>query len=175
MANIHTLNSITLKNWIDNNEVVLIDVREVIEYKICSIPNSINLPVSKVTMDEVKVAKHKDKKLVFHCKTGNRAMKACKKLIQEGIDVDIWNLEGGIESWKENNLSTISSKNTLPLERQVQIVISTLILSGLGLYYFLNNPLFLIIPFIVGLGLLNAGMTGWCGMAKLIAKMPWNK
>jgi hypothetical protein len=27
----------------------------------------------------------------------------------------------------------------------------------------------------MGLGLINAGATGWCGMAMLLAKMPWNR
>jgi hypothetical protein len=28
---------------------------------------------------------------------------------------------------------------------------------------------------LTGLGLINAGVTGWCGMAMLLAKMPWNR
>ena len=28
---------------------------------------------------------------------------------------------------------------------------------------------------VVNLGLMNAGITGWCGLAKFMAKMPWNK
>ncbi|MDR8242161.1 DUF2892 domain-containing protein, partial [Acinetobacter baumannii] len=32
-----------------------------------------------------------------------------------------------------------------------------------------------VIPGFVGAGLMLAGMTGWCGMAKLLAVMPWNR
>jgi rhodanese-related sulfurtransferase len=175
MANINNIDSLTLKDWLDNDEAVLIDVREVIEYKTCSIPNSRHLPLSDININKAHLPEYKDKKLVLHCKSSKRSMMACEKLIKEGIKFDIWNLEGGIESWKDNNLPTISEKNTLPLERQTQIAISTLILSGLSLYYFLENPIYLILPLAAGLGLLNAGITGWCGMAKFIAKMPWNK
>jgi hypothetical protein len=28
---------------------------------------------------------------------------------------------------------------------------------------------------IVGAGLVNAGITDWCGMGLFLAKMPWNK
>ena len=100
---------------------------------------------------------------------------ACEKIANKDIDFDVYSLQGGIDSWKSADLSTISKVNLLPLERQTQITISFIILSGLGLYYFLQNPLYLFLPLIAGLGLLNAGLTGWCGMAKLIAKMPWNK
>jgi len=34
---------------------------------------------------------------------------------------------------------------------------------------------FVLIPAFVGAGLLNAGITEWCGMGLLLAKMPWNK
>jgi hypothetical protein len=37
------------------------------------------------------------------------------------------------------------------------------------------HPYFYILPGFVGLGLMMAGLTGWCGMAKLLAYMPWNK
>lgn len=175
MAHINNIDPHTLKECLDNNEAILIDVREAIEYKTCSIPNSLHLPLSDIALDKVDLLKHNNKKLVLHCKSGKRSMMACKKLINEGIDCDIWNLEGGITSWQNKKLPTISKKNILPLERQTQIAISILILSGLGLYHFLQNPLYLILPLISGLGLLNAGITGWCGMAKFIAKMPWNK
>ena len=175
MANINDIDSVALKTWLDNNKAVLIDVREVVEYKTCSIPNSINLPLSQITIDQAHLPEYKNKKLVLHCKSCKKSMMACEKLINQGIDFDIWNLSGGIESWKNKNLATISEKNILPLERQVQIFIAIFILSGLALNHFFQNPFYLILPLIAGIGLLNAGITGWCGLAKLIAKMPWNK
>lgn len=175
MANINKIDAKTLKNWLDNNEAILIDVREAIEYKTCSIPSSKHLPLSQVNIDKAHLPEHKNKKLAFHCKSGKRSTMACEKLINEGINFDIYNLEGGIDAWIKENLPTISLKKTLPLERQVQLIISLIIISGLGLNYFQHNAYYLFLPLIAGLGLLNAALTGWCGMAKLIAKMPWNK
>jgi hypothetical protein len=37
------------------------------------------------------------------------------------------------------------------------------------------NPWFALIPLVTGCGLLFAGLTGFCGLALLLAKMPWNK
>ena len=175
MANINNIDPATLKEWLDNKEAVLIDVREVVEYKTCSIPHSRHLPLSQVSIDKAHLPEHKDKKLVFHCKSGKRSMMACDKIMKEGIDFDIWNLEGGIDNWINANLPTISSKNILPLERQTQLGISLIILLGLVLNYASGNSYYLILPLMAGLGLLNAGLTGWCGLAKFISKMPWNK
>jgi hypothetical protein len=37
------------------------------------------------------------------------------------------------------------------------------------------SPRFVILPGFVGAGLLFAGLTGFCGMGLILAKMPWNK
>jgi len=57
--------------------------------------------------------------------------------------------------------------------RQVQITIGTLNLTGVLLTLFVNIN-FVFLPAFLGAGLVFAGSTGWCGMAKLLAMMPWN-
>jgi len=39
----------------------------------------------------------------------------------------------------------------------------------------LVSPWFLILSGFVGCGLVFAGATGWCGMALLLARLPWNR
>jgi hypothetical protein len=58
--------------------------------------------------------------------------------------------------------------------RQVQLVIGVLALTGSLLAIFVN-PLFALLPAFLGAGLTLAGSTGWCGLALLLAKMPWNR
>ena len=58
--------------------------------------------------------------------------------------------------------------------RQVQIAAGALILAGVILSVTVN-PAFLGLSAFVGAGLTFAGVTGWCGMAHLLALMPWNK
>ena len=84
-------------------------------------------------------------------------------------------LEGGIEAWKAAGLPIISDKSK-PIEimRQVQIVAGSLVLLGVTLGYLVDPSLFLVSGFI-GAGLTFAGTTGWCGMAKLLAFLPWNR
>jgi DUF2892 family protein len=40
---------------------------------------------------------------------------------------------------------------------------------------FLVSPEFYLLSAFIGAGLLFAGISGWCGMAKLLGLMPWNR
>jgi hypothetical protein len=40
---------------------------------------------------------------------------------------------------------------------------------------FAFHELFFVLGALIGAGLITAGITRWCGMAKLIARMPWNR
>ena len=58
--------------------------------------------------------------------------------------------------------------------RQVQLTIRTGVLTGAILALTVNpNRVFLCAFF--GAGLTFAGSTGWCGLAILLSKMPWNR
>jgi hypothetical protein len=59
------------------------------------------------------------------------------------------------------------------LERQVRVVAGSLVL--LGILLSLVHPAFLGLSAFVGAGLIFAGVTDYCGMALLLARMPWNK
>jgi hypothetical protein len=48
------------------------------------------------------------------------------------------------------------------------------VLTGVVLGLFVSPGFFGLSAF-VGAGLTFAGATGWCGMAKLLAVMPWNR
>lgn len=168
-----TINPHTLKNWLDTGEAVLLDVREPGEYNAEHIPGSILLPlaqVSKAALPDIQ-----GKKLVLHCKAGKRGTSACEKLLAEDPTLEIYNLEGGMDTWKQSGNKVIASgKFFLPLDRQVQLTIGIGVLLGIILGYGVH-PAFLLISLAFGLGLVNAGLTGWCGLARLMAKMPWNR
>ena len=61
-----------------------------------------------------------------------------------------------------------------PLDRQTQLTAGILAFSGVILSVFVNR-FFYLLPGFVGLGLIFAGLTGWCGMTRLLARAPWNK
>lgn len=119
--------------------------------------------------------KRKNKKIIIHCQAGRRGGIACEKLLLSDPDIDIYNLEGGIAAWEKAGFDIKKSGNSkLSLERQVQITIGSGVLIGLILGYFVH-PGFLFLTGIFGAGLLFAGMTGSCGLATLMSKMPWNQ
>ena len=62
----------------------------------------------------------------------------------------------------------------LPLMRQVQIAAGSLVLLGLGLGSWVA-PAWILLSWFVGAGQVFAGISGFCGMARLLALMPWNR
>ena len=108
------------------------------------------------------------------CQSGGRARKAIEKLEQAGVRGCVL-VEGGTQGWSDAGLPVNRGKSAgLPLMRQVQIAVG--FISALGAVLALTvNPLFAIIPLFTGCGLMFAGISGTCGMALLLAKMPWNR
>jgi rhodanese-related sulfurtransferase len=90
-------------------------------------------------------------------------------------DAPVFLLEGGIEAWRQAGLDcAVDRKQPLEIMRQVQIGAGTLVLLGV-LLGFAVSPVGFGLSAFVGAGLLTAGVTGWCGMARLLAVMPWNR
>ncbi len=170
---IKNINAATLKTWLDNKEAIVVDVREPSEHAAEKISDANLVPLS--TLNKKSLPQCENKKLVIHCRSGKRSQAACEKLLAEDANLEIYNLEGGISSWAAAGHEVKSSgKFFLPLDRQVQVTVGLGILSGSLLSYFVN-PSFIFLPIIFGTGLIFAGLSGYCGLAMLIAKMPWNQ
>jgi hypothetical protein len=88
---------------------------------------------------------------------------------------EVVNLKGGIGAWKRAGLPVRTDRSApLPIMRQVQLVAGGLILVGAALGA-LVHPWFFALCAFVGAGLFVAGATGWCGMALLLARLPFNR
>ena len=84
-------------------------------------------------------------------------------------------LEGGVEGWAAAGLPVaVDRKAPLELMRQVQIAAGLLVLAGVILGSTVS-PLFYGLSGFVGAGLTFAGVSGFCGMARMLALMPWNR
>ncbi len=111
----------------------------------------------------------------MHCQSGKRSAEACKKLLIQEPTLDVYSLEGGIIAWKKAGFNVNqSSSKILSIDRQTQLIVGFLVVLGIILGTWVHNG-FYIISIFVGTGLMFAGITGWCGMAKLLAKIPWNQ
>ena len=162
----------TLKVWMERGEAILIDVREPPEYATEHISGARLLPLS--TFDPAQVPQEAGKKVVLHCVMGMRSAQAGQKLLDAGYPT-VYNFRGGVQAWKEAGYATAQSQRTpLSLPRQVQIVSGSLVLLGTVLGAAVS-PWFLLLSGVVGAGLVYAGVSGTCGMATLLAQLPYNQ
>jgi rhodanese-related sulfurtransferase len=169
---LQTIDATTLKQWLAQKRVTLVDVREPAEYAGEHLANSVLVPLSQFAPNQIPV--DPDKTLVLYCRSGNRSAQAAQKLLGAGFE-EVTHLDGGIEGWKQTGYPTIINRNApLSLMRQVQIVTGSLIVTGTLLGAFVS-PWFLILSGFVGTGLLFAGITNTCALAMLLAKLPFNQ
>lgn len=167
-----TITASELKKRLDKDEILLIDVREPAEHRSECIDGACLIPLGEISIDKLPSTK---RPIVIHCRSGKRSADACAKLLASNPSLDVTSLEGGIVAWSQAGFNVKrSGSNILPLDRQTQITAGFIAFSGTILGA-LINPGFYILPGFIGAGLMFAGLTGWCGMAKLLAKMPWNR
>jgi rhodanese-related sulfurtransferase len=162
-----------VKSGLDRGEIVLIDVREPVEYAGGRIPGARLMPLS--AFDPVKARDLAgDRQLVLHCKGGGRSTKAAQMLLAAGAE-HASRLAGGFDAWKRANLPTErDARAPISIMRQVQITAGSIVLIGSLLGFFVSPWFFLLSGFIGG-GLTLAGITDTCGMAMMLSKMPWNR
>ncbi|MDH3601877.1 MAG: rhodanese-like domain-containing protein [Candidatus Tectomicrobia bacterium] len=166
------IDATTLRMWMDKGDVVLVDVREPAEYVEEHIQGAGLIPLSR--FDPARIPQAEGKTVVLYCRTGNRSAQAGQQLLDSGASAAC-HLQGGIEAWKAAGYETERTAHApISLQRQVQIVAGLLVLLGtiLGVWV---SPWFLLLSGFVGAGLTFAGMTNTCGMAMLLAKLPYNQ
>jgi rhodanese-related sulfurtransferase len=162
----------TLKRRLDEGSAVLIDIRDADEYAREHIHGARLVPLA--AWDRHDLDAEQGKAVVFTCRSGNRTTANAARLFARGFP-EAYLLKGGIEAWKASGLPVHRDPSApLELQRQVQIAVGTMILLGFVLAW-LASPWFLALPAFAGAGLVFAGLTGFCGMARLLAAMPWNR
>ena len=152
---------------------VLIDIREADEHARERIPGARHHALSRI--DANNLARPGDEVLVFHCRSGARTKANAPRLAATAAGCETYVLDGGLDAWKKAGLPTVvDRKQPIEINRQVQITAGSLVLAGVLLGAFVS-PGFYALSGFVGAGLTLAGITGFCGMARLLALMPWNQ
>lgn len=153
---------------------LLVDVREAAEFAPRHAAGALSRPLSLT--DATPLLCGPAVQIIFTCQTGRRTAAMAARLASlvpagQGLVLD-----GGIDGWARAGLPVVGSDSALPLPvmRQVQIAAGLLVLAGVALAT-LVAPAFIGVAAFVGAGLLLAGVSGWCGMARLLATMPWNR
>lgn len=173
MTQITHITADKLRNLMHNNKVKIFDIREHDEYQKEHIIGAQNIPSSVIESYDFNDIKDTDT-IVFYCQAGVRT-RQCEPKLQNLPFKQVMILDGGISTWKK--IGCVVAKNEkapLPIMRQVQIVAGLLTILGVGLS-FIVSPYFALLSGLVGVGLTLAGITGFCGMANILMKLPYNQ
>lgn len=153
-------------------EAVLVDVREPAEFAAGHIPMAVSMPLSAMPGAIANLPPGAE--LIFQCERGVRGAQACT-LAMEHAGLEGSNLEGGIAAWRAAGLPTIGGTGPrLSIFRQVQMIIGTLV-AVLVAAGFAGATAAFALAGLLGAMLAFAGASGWCGLALLLGKMPWNR
>lgn len=151
---------------------VLVDIREADEHAREHISGCCCVPLSRLQAGNAKLP---DGPLVFACASGMRTRTNAALLQQAAGSRDAVLLEGGLQAWKRAGLPVnADARAPLPLMRQVQLVAGSLVVIGAVLGATVS-PWWHALSAFVGAGLVVAGATGFCGMARLLLLAPWNR
>jgi rhodanese-related sulfurtransferase len=161
------------------DKITLIDVRTPAEYGEVHVAFAHNMPLDR--LDPRQVAKlGGDGPVYFVCKSGGRSHRACEQLAAAGFE-RVVNVEGGTAACEAAGIPVVRGRQAMSLERQVRIAAGGLVAIGAAMAAFgpeagVNwRAIGAGLAGFVGCGLVFAGVTDTCGMAMLLARMPWNQ
>jgi rhodanese-related sulfurtransferase len=149
---------------------MLVDIRDADEHAREHIPGAVLWPISR----SGQLLPDNATTVIFHCRSGARTQASAAHLAA-AAGGGAFQLEGGLEAWKRAGLPVqVDRAQPIELMRQVQIAAGSLVIAGL-LMGAVASPYWLLLSGFVGAGLVFAGVSGFCGMARLLARMPWNR
>lgn len=158
---------------LEGEDVVVIDVREPGEYASGRIPGARLVPKGWLGPDDLPADGQAT--AVLYCRSSKRSGEAAERLACEPGVARVVHLKGGLQAWEDAGLPMEADEDApLDIIRQVQIAAGSLVLTGVLLGW-LVSPWFYLLSAFIGGGLVFAGVTGTCGLALLLQRMPWNR
>lgn len=157
----------------EGQPIRLIDVRTPVEFREVHVEYAQNVPLDRLNPQEIAAGINgSEQPLYVICRSGNRSKQACERLLAAGL-TNIVNVEGGTQACVAANLPVVRGKKAISLERQVRIISGIMGIVGVVGYFL--NPWFLVLPAMVGAGMLHSGITDTCLMGTMLGRMPWNQ
>lgn len=155
----------------EQEKICFVDVRTEDEFKSGHVPGAICVPLDRIECDSIELPK--DKFVILSCQSGKRSARAYELLKAKGYS-NLAQMEGGFGAWASQGMPVHRIRHVIPVIRQVMLTAGCLVFTGTVLGLTVNRGFF-VLPLFVGGGLMFAGATGWCGMAYLLERMPWNR
>ncbi|MEV0011428.1 rhodanese-like domain-containing protein [Streptomyces sp. NPDC051840] len=156
-------------------DFTVIDVRAPGEYASGHVPGALNVPLDRIpdAVPALKSASARGSLLVV-CASGVRSTRACEILAD--ADIDAVTLSGGTAAWEGDGhgLDRPEGAGAIwPMERQVRLAAGSLVVAGLvaGIRF----PAARWLSAGIGTGLVYSAVSGTCGMAAVLAKLPHNR
>jgi rhodanese-related sulfurtransferase len=154
-------------------DVRLLDVRTPGEYESAHIVGAYNVPLDTLGEHADEIRATVNEPVVLICQSGARARRA-EEVLKHCRMTNVHVLDGGMNGWLAAGQAVKRGAQRVSLERQVRIAAGAL--AGIGaILALLVHPLWALLPAFVGSGLVFAGVTDTCGMAMLLAKLPYNR
>ncbi|MBG6241340.1 MAG: DUF2892 domain-containing protein [Candidatus Symbiopectobacterium sp. Dall1.0] len=154
---------------------LMVDIRQIAEFQRERIPQSRLYSLGVLASEPSGITLPANKTVIFYCLSGARCGLYAQQIATLVPDQRAFLLDGGLNAWKKAALPVeVDRTQPLPVMRQVQIAAGGLTLLSVVLGYTLHPAFFSVAGFI-GAGLVFAGVSGFCGMARLLMHMPWNK
>ncbi|MDD5656257.1 MAG: rhodanese-like domain-containing protein [Elusimicrobia bacterium] len=159
-------------------EEVILDVREEDEFMAQHAPGSVWVPLSRFGRLAPGVLQTLvGRRVLLMCRGGNRARLALAQIEQLGFggQLSARVYEGGILEWARSGKPVTENRGCrLPILRQVQLIVGLGVLAAVLLSFGVDRRLAWVAAFF-GLGLTLAGLTGFCPLAELVGRLPWNR
>lgn len=150
----------------------VIDVRTPGEFASGRPPGAVNVPLEVVQAEPERIAAQLDGPVALLCATGTRAEQVRQALTDAGC-ADPKVIVGGIRGWQAAGGDVVAERRVWSMERQVRLAAGGLVV--IGALASLTWPPATALSGVVGAGLVFAAVTDTCGMAMLLAKLPWNR
>jgi len=167
-----TIDVKTLRQWqVEGRPAQFVDVRSASEFATGHLPGAVNIPLEQVEGREADLIGSKP--VVLICQAATRAKLAAEMLAGSGRNLLV--LEGGTNAWVKGGHPVVRNvASRWALERQVRLIAGLLTAVGVLLAVTVSQW-WLIVPGFVGCGLAFAGLSGFCAMGEVLAKLPWNR
>jgi rhodanese-related sulfurtransferase len=153
--------------------IKLIDVRTPAEFESAHIPGSYNVPLDLLSEHRDELRDSLQEPAILVCRSGGRARQAADMLRAAHLS-HLHILEGGMSAWEAARRPIKRGRQRWSLERQVRGMAGVLVVAGALGGLFVAPPIGALAA-IVGAGLAFSAATDTCGMAALLARLPYNR
>jgi rhodanese-related sulfurtransferase len=154
-------------------DIRVLDVRTPGEYETIHIRGAYNVPLDRLGEHGAEIRATVAEPVVLVCQSGQRARRAESALRTAGMP-NLHVLDGGVNAWSAAGHPVVRGSERVSLERQVRIVAGAIVALGAALALSVN-PMFAVVPALIGSGLVFAGLTDTCAMGFLLARLPYNR